>query len=271
MHCKRVFIFLAVMLFCLAQAVPVTASEKKLVASLSVDSLFDSMEKCADQINAISASVILQNSAASKSVTLSIKSPDKFAIVFADGSVKALFNGKNLWIYVVSINEVFYHFSETGGFFGSYYSWFNPKKLFTNLTRKTLFTFFRVEMLKAEELSDSETIYHLKFNPKMESVFRSVFDVGHYEMAFSSRTYLPSHVVEFDRNGHERGRLQVVEYKMNDDIADSFFDFVVPDGVAMVPVTVVLAQKLEEYADAVVEKLGRAAEELKNRIINWSF
>jgi len=41
--------------------------------------------------------------------------------------------------------------------------------------------------------------------------------------------------------------------------------------VAMVPVTVVLAQKLEEYADAVVEKLGQAAEELKNRIINWSF
>ena len=32
-----------------------------------------------------------------------------------------------------------------------------------------------------------------------------------------------------------------------------------------------LAQKLEEYADAMVEKLGKAAEELKNRIINWSF
>ena len=73
------------------------------------------------------------------------------------------------------------------------------------------------------------------------------------------------------RHQRERGRLQVIEYKMNDDIADSFFDFAVPEGVVMVPVTVVLAQKLEEYADAVVEKLGQAAEELKNRIINWSF
>ena len=272
MCCKRLFAVLTglLMLF-LAQVAPVMASEENLVASFSVENLFDSMEKCADQITAISASVILQNAAASKSVTLSIKSPDKFAIIFADGSVKVLFNGKNLWIYVVAINEVFYHFSETGGFFGSYYSWFSPKKLFTNLTRKTLFTFFRIETLKVEKLSDSETLYHLKFNPKMESVFRSVFDVGHYEMAFSSRTYLPAWEIEFDRQGQERGRLQVLEYKMNDDIADSFFDFVVPEGVVMVPVTVVLAQKLEEYADAVVEKLGQAAEELKNRIINWSF
>lgn len=258
------------LMLCLFQVAPAMASEENQIASFSVEDLFDSMEKCADQISAISASVILQNAAASKSVTLSIKSPDKFAIIFADGSVKVLFNGKNLWIYVVAINEVFYHFSETGGFWGSY-SWFSPKKLFTNLTRKTLFAFFRIETLKVEKLSDEETLYHLKFNPKMESVFRSVFDVGHYEMAFSSRTYLPAWVVEFDRQGQERGRLQVIEYKMNDDIADSFFDFTVPEGVAMVPVTVVLAQKLEEYADVVVEKLGQAAEELKNRIINWSF
>lgn len=271
MHCKRLFAVLTCLLMFLVQTVPVTAAEDGLVASFSVESLFDSMEKCADQISAISASVILQNSAASKSVTLSIKSPDKFAITFTDGSVKVFFNGKNLWIYVVAINEVFYHFSEAGGFFGSYYSWFNPKKLFANLTRKTLFTFFRIEMLKVEKPSESETIYHLKFNPKMESVFRSVFDVGHYEMAFSSRTYLPVWVMEFDRQGQERGRLQVVEYKMNDDIADSFFDFVVPEGVVMVPVTVVLAQKLEEYADAVVERLGQAAEKLKNRIMDWSF
>ncbi len=272
MRCNGLYVFLAgLLILFLVQSVPVMASAGAGVASFPVEALFDSMEKCADQISAISADVVLQNSAASKSVTLSIKSPDKFAIIFADGSVKVLFNGKNLWIYVVAINEVFYHFSETGGFFGSYYSWFNPKKLFTNLTRKTLFTFFRVEMLKAERLSAAETLYHLKFNPKMESVFRSVFDVGHYEMAFSSRTYLPAWVIEFDRQGQERGRLQVAGYKMNEEIADGYFDFVVPEGVAMVPVTVVLAQKLEEYADAMVEKLGKAAEELKNRIINWSF
>lgn len=191
-------VLMGLLMLCLLQITPVMASEENSIASFSVENLFDSMEKCADQISAISASVILQNAAASKSVTLSIKSPDKFAIIFADGSVKVLFNGKNLWIYVVAINEVFYHFSETGGFFGSY-SWFSPKKLFTNLTRKTLFTFFRIETLKIEKLSDEETLYHLKFNPKMESVFRSVFDVGHYEMAFSSRTYLPAWVVEFDR------------------------------------------------------------------------
>ncbi len=272
MRCKRLCALLACLLILfLLENTPLMASGENPVASFSVESLFDSMESCADQINAISASVVLQNSAASKSVTLSIKSPDKFAIIFADGSVKVFFNGKNLWIYVVAINEVFYHFSESSGFLGSYYSWFSPKKLFANLTRKTLFTFFRIETLKVEKLSESETIYHLKFNPKMESVFRSVFDVGHYEMAFSSRTYLPSRVIEYDRQGQERGRLEVIDYKMNEEIADSFFDFAVPEGVVMVPVTVVLAQKLEEYADAVVEKLGQAAEELKNRIINWSF
>lgn len=272
MRCNWLSVFLAgLLILLLVQGCPVMASADNQVASFSVEALFDSMEKCADKISAISASVVLQNSAASKSVTLSIKSPDKFAIIFTDGSVKVLFNGKNLWIYVVAINEVFYHFSESAGFFGSYYSWFSPKKLFTNLTRKTLFTFFRIETMKVEKLSDSETFYHLRFNPKMESVFKSVFDVGHYEMAFSSRTYLPAWVVEYDRQGQERGRLQVIDYKMNEEIADSYFDFVVPEGVAMVPVTVVLAQKLEEYADAMVEKLGQAAEELKNRIINWSF
>ena len=104
MGCKRVFTILAALLLCLAQIAPVTASEKALVASISVDSLFDSMEKCADQINAISASVILQNSAASKSVTLSIKSPDKFAIIFADGSVKAMV--PLIWIRIYASRPV---------------------------------------------------------------------------------------------------------------------------------------------------------------------
>ncbi len=240
-------------------------------ASFTAEALFDSMEQRSEKITAMAAKVVMKNAADSKEVTLSIKNPDKFSIIFADESIKVFFNGQKLWIYVVSINEVFYHFSESGGFISSYFSWFNPKKLFTNLTRKTLFSFFNIEPVRSEILPDGECLYHLRFNPKMESVFRSVFDIGYYEMVFSNRTYLPTKVIEYDQKGNERGLLQVLEYRLNEEIADESFDFKTPEGVVMVPVTVVLAQKLEEYARAIMGRLGEVADDMKNRILNWSF
>ncbi|MDD3147949.1 MAG: hypothetical protein PHD82_11640 [Candidatus Riflebacteria bacterium] len=250
---------------------PINLCTAEELASFTAEALFDSMEKRSENITAMAGRVVMQNSADSKEVTLSIKSPDKFSIIFADGSVKVFFNGQKLWIYVVAINEVFYHFSDSSGFVASYFSWFNPKKLFTNLTRKTLFSFFNIEPVGSEAQAGGERLYHLKFNPKMESVFRRVFDIGYYEMVFTSRNYLPVSVTEFDQKGEPRGFLKVLEYRLNEEIADECFDFQVPDDAVMVPVSVVLAHKLEEYATAVMGRLGEVAENMKNRILNWSF
>lgn len=241
------------------------------IATFTAESLFDAMEKRSEKISAMSAHVELKNAADTKEVTLSIKNPDKFAIIFADNSISACFNGQKLWIHVVAINEVFYHFSDSPGVVGSYFSWLSPKKIFTNLTRKTLFSLFKVDLEKSETGSNGEVLYYLKFVPKMESVFKKVFDVGHYQMAFSNRNFLPVQVIEYNQSGVERGRLNVLQYKLNDEIPDSFFDFVVPEGAVMVPVTVVIAHKLEEYANAIMEKLGKAAENLKKSLMDWSF
>ena len=262
---KKLLLFLVSLM--LVSVFPGMASEK----SMTVESLFDIMEKRTEKINAMSARVELSNKHASKIVTLSIKNPDKFAIEFDDGSVMAFFNGQNLWIYVKVINEVFYHFSESQGFMASYTSWFSPKKMFTSLTRKTLFSLFEVSLLKSENRGDSFTYYWLKFVPKMKSVFKTVFEVGHYHMIFSTSNYLPVEVVEFDDKGKERGRLKVIEYKLNDLLPDSYFDYIPPESAAMVPITVVLAQKIEESAKAIVERLREAAGKLTDRLWNWSF
>lgn len=255
-------------LFLLMLVLAVASAEP---ASFSAEVLFDKMEKNTDNYQAMSALVELTNAADSRRVTLSIKNPDKFAIVFADASVRACFNGQRLWVYVRAINEVFYHFSDTQSFASSYFSLINPKKIFTNLTRKTLFSLFSVTPLNQSKQSDGTTLFRLKFVPRMKSVFKQIFDVGHYEMAFSDRNYLPAEVVEFDQKGKERGRLQVIEYRLNEQIADAEFDFEPPEGVVMVPITVVLAQKIEEYARSVVEKIGQAAESFKRSLLDWSF
>lgn len=266
-HARFRFALLFLSLLASLVALPAQADAP---ATFTAESLFDNMEQRTDKITAMAADVIMQNHDAGKSVTLSIKNPDKFMIIFADESVKVYFNGQKLWIYVATINEVFYHFSEAGGF-SAYFSWFNPKKLFTNLTRKTLFSFFKIEPLKTETLASGESLFYLRFNPKMEAVFRNVFDIGFYDMVFSSRDYLPARVIEYNQKGEERGRLMVLKYKLNEDIPDSSFEYKVPDGVAMVPITVVLAQKLEEYARALIGRLGEVADDMKNRILNWSF
>jgi len=263
---NRTFLLIAT-LFMLIGLFPAVADDK----SMTAEKLFDAMEKRSEKVNAMSARVELSNQSASKIVTLSIKNPDKFAIEFDDGSVMAFFNGQNLWIYVKVINEVFYHFSESQGFMASYFNWFSPKKLFTSLTRKTLFSLFEVSLIKSESRDDSVTFYTLKFVPKMKSVFKTVFEVGHYQMVFSTSNYLPVEVVEFDDKGKERGRLKVIEYRLNDLLPDSYFDYQPPVSAAMVPITVVIAQKIEESATAIVDRLREAAGKITDSIWNWSF
>lgn len=258
---------LLAIVFSLVPVFAVSAEAKEITA----EKLFDTMEKSSETINAMAARVALSNTDASKTVTLSIKNPDKFAIEFADGSVQAFFNGQKLWIYVKAINEVFYHFSESQGFMASYFNWFSPKKLFTSLTRKTLFSLFEVESLKSETRADTYTYYWLKFTPRMQTVFKTVFEVGYYHMVFSTENYLPVEVIEFNHAGKERGRLRVLEYRLNEMLPDSYFDYDPPDSAAMVPIVVVLAQKLEQSATAIVDRLKDAAEKLKNKIWDWSF
>ena len=264
------WLVLALIIICSRHTQPLIAEQCRL-ASFSPEVLFDVMEKRTERIDAMSAKVELQDAVAGKSVTLSVKSPDKFAISFADGSIEVRFNGQNLWIHVLAINEVFYHFAENQNFFSSCFSWFSPKKMFTNLTRKTLFSLFTIEPVTSQKQSDSEILYTLRFTPKLKSVFKSVFDVGYYHMVFSSKTYLPVRVVEFSPTGLERGRLVVLEYQLNEKISDSFFDFVAPEGAVMVPLNVVLAQKLEECALVVVDKIKETAESIRKSIIDWSF
>ena len=64
-----------------------------LTASFTADQLFDRMEKKSESINAIESSVELSDSVGTSSVTLRVKSPDKFSITFTDGSSSVFFNG----------------------------------------------------------------------------------------------------------------------------------------------------------------------------------
>ncbi len=237
----------------------------------SVEKLFDKMERQTDKIDAMSALVELKNSGGSKKVTLAVKNPNMFFIKFEDNSVSTFFNGTRLYIYLHSVNEVFYHFSEEPSRFGSYFSFLSPARLFTNMTRKTLFALFNVESAGMFKNADGSTHFKLTFKPKMKAVFKQIFAVGHYQMTFSDQNYLPFEVIEYSLNGQERGRLKVIEYKMNADLTSEQFDFVPPDNAIMVPIKVVIAQKIEEYARSLVDKLGSAAEKIKRTIYDWSF
>ena len=105
----------------------------------------------------------------------------------------------------------------------------------------------------------------------MQSVFKTVFEVGHYHMVFSTANYLPVEVVEFGGDGIERGRLKVLEYKLNEFLPASYFDYKPPASAAMVPITVVIAQKIEESANVIVDRLREAAGKLTDSLWNWSF
>ena len=243
----------------------------------SAKTLFNTMEARTEKIDSIEVNVELCNSLFKKEVKLLIKGPDKFAIDFKDGSIKTYFNGKNLWIYIESIKEAFYHSSASEKSYFSYWSWFKPARIFTNLTRKTLFTLFDVTLVKQHQTKELNkhgkpiVEYTLKFVPKIRSVFKQVFGVGHYHMTFSSKNYLPVSVEEFCPKGKSRGKLTVKSYLINEKIDDKKFEFKAPPGTTLVPISVVLAQKLEECGKFITEKLTNAAKKMKNKFMNWSF
>lgn len=260
---------LIVLMLCLSLS-HLSAAEEKNIADVS--QLFDLMEKQTAKINSIKVEVILKNVLHEKKCSLSIMSPDKFSIEFDDASIEVFFNGSKLWLKIAEIKEVFYHFADADKSWWSYVSFFNPKRIFTNLTRKTLFSLFKIKLIKTNKSEDKKiTYYLLKFTPKMKTVFREVFDVGYYNLRFSDLNYLPDQVIEYDSKGDERGRLNVVKYQINTPIPASKFDFTPPPDYSLVPLSVVFAQKLEECGNLLIKKIKNSATKMKDAVLNWGF
>jgi len=265
---KDFFRFLVFLVFLFLPLFPCFSANS---ARFTPEQLFDAMEKSTQRINALRAVVELSNSGGSKEVTLSVKNPDKFAIIFSDGTIQTYFNGQRLWIYLQAINEVFYHYSDQAESVSSYFSFFSPRKIFTNMTRKSLFALFKVTSQGKIINDKGQTLFRLNFVPKMQAVFKKIFEIGNYLMYFSETDFLPVEVVEFAPDGKERGRLKVVRYDINEQIDDADFNFVPPEGAVLVPIKVVIAQKIEEYARSVVESIEKAAGSLKKSLWDWSF
>lgn len=249
-------------------------NSEPLPASFTVNQLFDRMEERSIRVNAISADVeLIDTVGSSTAVTLRVKSPDKFSITFSDKSNSVHFNGTKLWIYIKDLNECFYHFSEPMPWWskiGGLMSWFEPKKIFVDMTRSTLTTVFDIEPMKREALSDNY-YYYIKLTPKYKDIWAKIFELGHYEAVFSEKLYLPVKVKEFGPDGSPKNQLNVNSYKMNEEVSDDLFEFKNETCAIMMPVSVVILQKIEEYRDKAIEEFNKAKEAMTNSILNWSF
>ena len=245
-----------------------------LTASFTAEQLFDRMEKKTESINAIESNVELSDSVGTSAVTLRVKSPDKFSITFTDGSSSVFFNGSTLWIYINTTNECFFHTTEKSSLWeklGSFSSWFNPKMIFVNMTRGTLNALFKIEAVKREKMSDGDYHYHLKMTPKMKEIFIQVFELGYYEVIFSEKIYLPVKVKEYAPDGKHKTTLSVKSYKINEEVSDDMFVYKNTTKASLVPISIVILQKFEDYKDKLMKKIEDAKESTLNSLMNWSF
>ncbi len=244
---------------------------KPLPASFTVNQLFDRMERKSESIEAIESEVELCDDISTSTVTLRIKSPDKFSIIFSDGSSSVFFNGNNLWIYIKNLNECFYYESESSPFidkWGIIMAVFNPKKIFVNMTRSTLSAFFSIEAVKREKMKDGDYHYNLKLTPKL-SIFVQIFELGCYEAIFSEKIYLPVKVIEYGSDNKIKSVLSVKSYKINEKIEDKKFEYENTTKADMIPISVVIMQKIEDYKDSIIKKVDKAKEAVKNSFLNW--
>lgn len=276
-----IFMLLMIPVISMATEIKITASSTNVIeykdplpASFTSNMLFDRMEKKSESITAIESNVELYDKISTSSVILRVKSPDKFSITFTDGSSSVYFNGKKLWIYIKNLNECFYHFSDSSPLLDKWYfitSMFDPKKLFVNLTRNTLSALFVIESVKREKMPDGDYHYYLKLTPKLKGIFKEVFELGYYEAVFSEKLYLPVKVFEYDTNGVLKSSLTVKSYKMNENVPDEMFEYQNTTDAVLMPISIVIMQKFEQYKDTVMKKLEDAKNSLKNSILNWSF
>ena len=241
--------------------------------------LFNQMEARTEKVESLQADMVLISGPDIIRVTMSIQSPDKFTMDFVDKSIRVIFDGECLWIYLQSLGEVFiYDAASASGWFGdSLREYVNPKKVITNITRHTPFTFFDVELqAQPESLASSSKLflaqtpgYCLRFTPLGSRYIQKLFDIGYYEMVFSKETYLPTKVIEYDPDGKVKGLIHVLEYRINETIPKEKFVFVLPPGVKQVPLMEVLKQKFEQSKDQLIEKVGESLEGMKEKLGNW--
>ena len=144
----------------------------------------------------------------------------------------------------------------------------NPRKIFNKLTRATLFTLFNIKLI-SQSKTNQEGEYVLDFVPKLEGLFDKIFNAKKYWITFSEKNYLPVKVVEFDKNGDQRGALKVLEYKINAEINDSRFNFIPDSKTSAIPLTVVIAQKVEQYLDDLKGKAVNTFKDIKDLIMPW--
>ncbi|MBF0499852.1 MAG: hypothetical protein HQM09_06955 [Candidatus Riflebacteria bacterium] len=257
--------------------------------------LFTQIEERTERVDSIEADVQLASGAFSTRLTLSIQGPDKFAMDFIGGQLRVVFDGERLWIYIAQLREVFTLESGVGSglLTESLREWVNPRKIITNLTRKTLFTVFDIELLSTASLTGSLSVpiyntsevgsssistsssgtasssWRLRFTPHADALLTKLFDIGSYEMTFSGLYFLPTYVVQFSPEGVQLGTLAVRGYRLNESFPKDRFVFEVPAGVTQVPVSEVLAQKFEGGKDLLFEGVGRFFRRIKDRITDW--
>lgn len=247
--------------------------------------LFDKMENSTERIDSLQTEMVMISGPAMTRVAMAIQSPDKFAVNFIDKSIRVIFDGEKLWVFIESLNEVFtLDATSSGGWFSdALREYVNPKKIITNITRSTLFTFFDITMVPSVDVpgsfpasfpvfgSNASETYCLRFIPLGSYVMKKIFEVGHYEIVFSSANFLPTRVLEFAPDGSLRGFLHVLDYKINAPLPKEMFVFVPPPDAKVVPLLEVIKQKLEQSKDAVVEKMGDLLEGAKEKMEDWGF
>lgn len=219
---------------------------------MTVTRLFDLVEKRSDKIDSLIADVIMYpaGSTASFPMRMMIQSPDKFSIDFGVGGVQVVFSGEKLWLHIPVLREVFVLdcTSAEGWAAVAFRDWINPKQMITRVTRTTLVTIFQVAMVDPK-VCPATNAYVLSFVPHTGSVFKRLFGIGSYTMAFDRGNFLPTAAWEYAEDGSPRGHLDVVQYTINQPIPRECFVFQSASGTLEVPLAEVVTNKLEQGAD----------------------
>ncbi|MFZ2957844.1 MAG: hypothetical protein WA705_13235 [Candidatus Ozemobacteraceae bacterium] len=270
-------VMLLVLFFVNRSVMPIAALE------MTPELLFTQLEERTERVDSLEADVELASGVLSTRLTMSIQNPDRFSMDFVDNRMRIVFDGERLWIYIARMFEVYTLGSGSGGgaMSDSLREWVNPRKIITNLTKKTLFTVFDIELLSTENAIGTSSAtpplspepaslsWRLRFTPLGEGIITKLFDIGSYEMTFSAEHFLPTRVVEFSPDGIPRGTLTVHSYRLNQPFPKGRFTFEIPEGVKEVPISEVLAQKFEGSKDLLMEGVGSFFRRIKERISNW--
>lgn len=223
--------------------------------AFNLSDLFDKIDNKTDYIQSVLIDVKITDTASSTTASLAVKSPDKFSIIYGDASNKVLFDGITLWLYIDDLKEAYYHNFGEKSFFSSSLSFIYPGAIFKKLTKATLMAFFDVSPVKIEDNKDGSKYYIVKFVPKFESLAKKVFTIYSFHVFFSNKSWLPEKVIEYDPNGKIANTLEVLQYKINDEINDSNFKYTKPVGVAVLPLVAIIAEKIELYLENMTPKV----------------